>query len=89
LAGKEAIHIIPGSQNLSNDLMSRNDRHYGVRQIPVYQMQVRPADSAGEDSHQNLPLRRLWHRSLNQAKRLSDTIKYHGVHEARSLTGQH
>lgn len=88
LTGKEAINIIAGSQNLSNDLMSGNDWHCGVRQFPVYQMQVRPADRAGEDSYQDLSPRWLRNRSLNQAKRLSNPFENHGVHEARSLTGQ-
>jgi hypothetical protein len=72
--------------DLGDDLVPEDERELGLRELPVRDVQVGPADAAGKDAKQGLPLGRHrvrhdrlveWHARPAQQHRAHDTSMPH------------
>lgn len=61
--------------------MPRRHGQDRVRQLPIDQVEIGPADPARLHGDQDLVWSRLRHRTLNEPKSLAWMLQHHGVHQ--------
>lgn len=80
LADPETLRVSPAFSDEAHNFMSRDERQFRIWQFAVQDVQVRPADTAGRDTNQDLIGRRFWQRHFYRAKRPPGFLKNHRSH---------
>ena len=69
-----------GLHYVADDLVPGDQGKFGVGQLSVNDVQVRPAYCAGVDAYQDLSCVRLWPRHIGEAQRLAWSLQNHRAH---------
>src|SRR5262249_11163970 len=81
LAQAECGHTGSERIDLADDLMTRDDRKLGMRQVSIDHVQIGPADAACRHAHPYFAGVRMPIREVAQRERLAGTIEHHSTHE--------
>jgi hypothetical protein len=73
-------HPPPAGHGRAHDLMPEDPRRLGHVDLAVQQVQVRPADAAGQHLEQELPRPGDGHRPLDRAQRPAGRLEHHRAH---------
>jgi hypothetical protein len=77
----------PDSQgiNAAHNLVARDDRHPGIGQITIHNMQIRSANAACADLYANLSRTGLAVVKARPFQGRANAIQYHGMHSGADL----
>jgi hypothetical protein len=92
LAARKSADTGAHFHDAADDLMSRYDGQFGMRQFAVDDVQIGTAHPARRDLDQDFTGRRLRHRPLTQHQRRARSVQNHyahGCHVAASCQGGH
>jgi hypothetical protein len=65
--------------------MPGDQRQFRIRQLPIYDVQIRPADCARVNFDQDLIRVRLWYRNIGCLKRVTRFFENHCEHEKKEM----
>ena len=82
----EMLNLGAAFHNFSDNFMPRNERKFWVRQFAVHDMEVGPANSAGQYPHEHLPCARRRSDHLAFAKGSPRFFKNHRAHNTTIST---
>ena len=80
IAQSEPGHQRPEGRDVTDDLMSQDERQLGIGQLPARHVQIGAAHPAGPDAHQDLTGSRLGERDVREGQRRAGGAEDHGAH---------
>ena len=80
LSYREAVRTLAELLHRTYYLVARDQGQPGIRQLPVDDVQIRPAHGAAMYAQEDLPLSRLGHRHLRDPERLAGYVQDHRSH---------
>jgi hypothetical protein len=83
VAYAKGIHLCAGLDNAPHDFMAGDDRQLGIRQFPVHDVEIGPADATGAYFNQDLIRARFGYGQFSVNKRSAGFLQHHGMHGIR------